>query len=789
MARSNKRPPRRQIGADKRTMPASPLAGAVPDRTLIFAWIAIVVTACIWIGYFISTVVTAITDPGASRLRYIGEAATYTLVMTLLTGSAIAYLCTRLAFFKRSQKHARIPRAELDEFLAGDAPSTVVLVPSFREETRVIRQTLLSAALQEYPDLRIVLLIDDPPDPIDAEHQALLEQARALPARIEAVLRPIAATFQRRRATFQSRVAKRKVTTRADMRDLAASYSDAADAAERLVANLERRDHTDDFLADHIIGRVASDFRVTGHAILAAEHDGVMLGRNRMLQLYNRLVWTFDARITAFERKRYLSLSNEPNKAMNLNSYIGLMGTTNVVVEDFGGQRLRPANSGETGIEVPDADFVLTLDADSMLLPEYCMRLVYFLTREENAKVAVAQTPYSSLPGAGTRLERIAGATTDLQHIVHQGLTAYDATFWVGANAVLRKAALNQLVEIEHDGANEIRRYILDRTVIEDTESSIDLAVHGWSLYNYPERLSYSATPPDFGALCIQRQRWANGGLLIVPKLLRHLRKRRANGNRARTSEALLRLNYLASISWSTVGLIILLAYPYQQRLLSRFVLVAAVPYFMAMASDLRRCGYKRVDVLRVYGFNLLLLPVNLAGTLKSISQAITATKSPFARTPKVRERTTAPLSFVLIPYLLVVFSALTLVRDIRHNRWAHAVYAGANATLAFYAIVAFIGIRHSIVDLVLNLGKFLIDPVKTHSSEVTPAPTVLQSEWAKVLYQGSDSVPASWTMFEEEAEEADDPRMAPVPTEHPPLSPSPVSAKADAAKSFEFDS
>jgi len=35
---------------------------------------------------------------------------------------------------------------------------------------------------------------------------------------------------------------------------------------------------------------------------------------------------------------------------------------------------------------------------------------------------------------------------------------------------------------------------------------------------------------------------------------------------------------------------------------------VIALPYFIAMASDLRYCGYKRLDVLRIYGFNLILL-------------------------------------------------------------------------------------------------------------------------------------------------------------------------------------
>ena len=171
---------------------------------------------------------------------------------------------------------------------------------------------------------------------------------------------------------------------------------------------------------------------------------------------------------------------------------------------------------------------MLTLDADSVLLPEYCLRLVYLMEQSEHADVAVAQTPYSAFPGSGTRLERIAGATTDLQYIAHQGMTYYGATFWVGANAVLRKRALDEIRESTFVGSWEIRRYIQDRTVIEDTESTIDMRAKGWTLLNYPERLAYSATPPDFGSLCIQRRRWANGGVLILPKLWRTRRARKA---------------------------------------------------------------------------------------------------------------------------------------------------------------------------------------------------------------------------------------------------------------------
>jgi hypothetical protein len=42
----------------------------------------------------------------------------------------------------------------------------------------------------------------------------------------------------------------------------------------------------------------------------------------------------------------------------------------------------------------------VTLDADSVLLPEYCMRLVHLLEQHEYEDMAIAQTPYSAFPGS-----------------------------------------------------------------------------------------------------------------------------------------------------------------------------------------------------------------------------------------------------------------------------------------------------------------------------------------------------------------------------------------------------
>lgn len=426
---------------------------------------------------------------------------------------------------------------------------------------------------------------------------------------------------------------------------------------------------------------------------------------------------------------------------MNLNAYIGLMGAKYVIVKTPAGDVLRAVDDGSGwDLAIPDTTYLLTLDADSILMRDYCLRLVYFLEQPGSERVAVTQTPYSSFRGASTRIERLAGATTDLQHLLHQGKSYHNATFWVGANAVIRKRALDDIVEEEIVGGFAIRRYVQDRTVIEDTESSVDLGTHGWTLTNYPERLSYSATPPDFGSLVVQRRRWANGGLLIMPKLWRQVRERRARGERVAVTEILLRVNYMASIAWASFGLIFLLAYPYDGRLLSPVVLLAALPYFLAMASDLKYCGYKYSDVFRIYGFNLILLPVNLAGVVKSVEQSITGKKIPFARTPKVRNRTAAPLLYVVVPYAIVIFSVLTLWRDVNAGNWGNAVFAGVNAILAAAAIVSYIGIGASLVDIWLGLTRWLYVE-RTVRTSATPAPTVAPTtapiDWATVLYLG----------------------------------------------------
>jgi cellulose synthase/poly-beta-1,6-N-acetylglucosamine synthase-like glycosyltransferase len=717
---------------------------------MLIGQLAIVVTVVGWVLFVVLTLTRSSIGGAPDRPALDTATIGYLVLMSLLACSALAYLTTRLGYYSRARRHRRATRAELAQQFESSAPSLTVLIPSYQEDERVIRMTLLSAALQEYPDLRVTLLIDDPPEPKYRTDAEMLLAAQRLPDEIEALLGEPLRRFESALADFDDSFKVTRPTTVADIQAIAGEYEYAARWLREYAAGYEIVDHADRFLADQVLLGLAADLTMNAEALRTAAGEGASLEREHLRYLIQRLTWIFGARITSFQRKRFVSLSHEPNKAMNLNSYIGLMGDDYREIAVPGGGRALLRTDGVPDLEVPEPDYILTLDADSLLLPEYCLRVVHLLEQAEHARVAVAQAPYTAFPGATTRLERIAGATTDLQHMVHQGMTHYDATFWVGANAVLRKRAIDDLREVSHDGDWEISRYISDRTVIEDTESSIDLGVHGWRLLNYPERLSYSATPPDFGSLCIQRQRWANGGLLILPRLWSQIRTRRARGERQRFGETFLRLNYMASIAWSSFGLLFLLGYQFNERLISPLVLLISVPYFLMMASDLRHCGYRRRDVLGIYGFNLILLPVNLAGVGASLLQLLIGGRPAFRRTPKVRKRTTPGFTFVVMPYVFVAFSVFTLLSDLDRDRWVNAALAVINATLAGYAILAYIGVGNSLVDIWTNVCSWLYKPQRkpraTRAARRAPVPISIAeaptAHWSQTLaYAPADGV------------------------------------------------
>lgn len=657
--------------------------------------------------------------------RALAQALFLTIVGFLIYGACV-YEFSRWGHLRRLLKHRPAREGQLARVWEEPfRPHLAILVPSYKEDVRVVRKTLLSAALQEYPNRRVVLLIDDPPHPVDLKDSRALMAARELPREVCSLLEEM-----RRRCGFalqrlRERCARGPLNLCEETSRLVQLYREVAAWFEEQANRYEVLDHADRLFVD--ITFLAAARRYQRQATELANGTGCTLrypdGRGLLLA-YERLLTRFQAQVTSFERKQYVNLSHEPNKAMNLNSYIGLMGKSFRAISSPQGLRLEPSGDNHADLTAPDADFVLMVDADSVLSPEYALRLIHLMRQPGNERVAVAQTPYSAFPGAPGVLERVAGATTDIQYCIHQGFTHFGATFWVGANAVVRKAALEDIAECDCERGYPITRFVQDRTVIEDTESSIDLADRDWSLLNYPERLAFSATPPDFGCLLIQRRRWANGGLIILQKLLRHvLRHPRRRGI---VGEGLMRCHYLTSIAAVNFGLLLILGFSFEHSMRSSWLPFTAVPYYALYLRDLQRTGYRASDLLRVYALNLVLIPVNVGGVFRSLYQMWTGRKAAFGRTPKITGRTMAPPLYIVAEYAILIQWLLGAALDAAHGRAVHGVFATANAGFLAYGVSRFIGLRESWADLrrawrqgpvrrPAMLGQGGVSPQRTH--------------------------------------------------------------------------
>ncbi|MBN1587524.1 MAG: polysaccharide deacetylase family protein [Candidatus Omnitrophica bacterium] len=641
--------------------------------------------------------------------NYWGSASAALLVsffLFLVYGNMV-YLVNRSSYFYRLKSHHPPSRQEMEGIYENPeaAPEVTYLIPSYKEERRVNCQSVFSAFLQDYPKRRIVLLVDDPPRPSDSESVRQLKEARSLPGDIKTWCSPMRDQLSAARSEFESRALRTELDSTMECLRLADLHADVADFLEKFVEDYPIEDHTDWHFVQLVFGSHIKDHRRRAHEFFLKGVGYPAEGWQRLVRReFTRLSSLFSASLEVFERKTYENFSWAPNKAMNLNSYLFMMGRHFREVIRGSKVFLEPAHKHEATLSIPDAKYVVNLDADSTLAPEYTLKLVHEMEKPENDRVAVMQTPYTSIPNAATALERVAGATTDMQYVVQQGFTAFGAASWVGANTLLRKSALNDIVTVESERGHLVAKFIQDRTVIEDTESTIDLIDCGWKLHNYPERLSYSATPPDFGALVIQRCRWANGGLIVLPKMLRYWLK--GPFSLKKLMEGFLRFHYLTNALTATLGYMVLIFLPLREYVYLAWLLpLAGLPYYVIYMRDMHLARHRLSDFFRAFAMNLLLAPVNMVGVLKSVEQMITGKQSPFMRTPKILGRTASPAPIALVELSLVVYCTLITVILGFRGEWGNAVVPCVHAFIFAYAIKAFIGFRASAEDI--NAGFF----------------------------------------------------------------------------------
>ena len=156
----------------------------------------------------------------------LGAAVVFLLIVSFLVYGGFVYILSRLGYMRRRARYPHAGAEELRRFAAQSDATVTVLVPSYKEEPEVVRQTLLSAALQEYPHRRVVLLIDDPPNP--ERGGRALAAARALPAAINAQLAWAREPFARAARRAERRATEGRLDRRDATAELAYLYMRAA---------------------------------------------------------------------------------------------------------------------------------------------------------------------------------------------------------------------------------------------------------------------------------------------------------------------------------------------------------------------------------------------------------------------------------------------------------------------------------------------------------------------------------------------------------------------------------
>jgi len=327
------------------------------------------------------------------------------------------------------------------------------------------------------------------------------------------------------------------------------------------------------------------------------------------------------------------------------------------------------------GLAHSDGDFIVTLDADHVPMPDLIDRLIGFF---RDPRVGVVQTAqdfynldsYQHL----TRWERqYAWQQQELFFsIIQPGKDSFNAAFYCGSPAMLRRKALEDIGGFATG------------TVTEDVHTGLRLQKRGWEVVYYNRTLARGLAPQTFPGFATQWHRWGYGAMQVL---------RQENPLLGRGLRFGQRLCYFASFYfyWVSFQKLLYVVTPVFSLATGIFPLVAVpkvfamyfVPYFLlnVVASALLQGGLQ--GYLLSEQFNVVKLPV----LMRSVLAGLFGGESQFHVTPKSRAVAAAPSN---VPLQLVLVAGLVASVGIGGWRLASAspgYYFWAIALNIFWAL------------------------------------------------------------------------------------------------------
>ena len=158
------------------------------------------------------------------------------------------------------------------------------------------------------------------------------------------------------------------------------------------------------------------------------------------------------------------------------------------------------------GLAHSQGDLVAVFDADHVPAQDFLTETVGFFGQDE--KLFLVQTPHFFLnPDPIERNIGAAGMPAENEMfygLVQKGLDKWNAAFFCGSAAVLRRQALEEVGGFHGS------------SVTEDAETALELHAHGWNSVYVQKPLIAGLQPETFESFIGQRSRWARGMAQIL---------------------------------------------------------------------------------------------------------------------------------------------------------------------------------------------------------------------------------------------------------------------------------
>ena len=322
------------------------------------------------------------------------------------------------------------------------------------------------------------------------------------------------------------------------------------------------------------------------------------------------------------------------------------LGCTYIARKDRAGAKAGNLNNA---LKLCDGEFIVTLDADHVPMPDLVDQLIGFFA---DPKVAIVQTTqdFYNLDSfqhfTHWEKQRSWQQQELFFSVIQPGKDGYNATFYCGSPAMLRRKALNDVGGFATE------------SITEDMHTGLRIQKKGWKVLYYNRTVARGLAPQTYRGFATQWERWGRGAMQVL---------RSENPLFGRGLSFGQRLNYFASFYfyWMSYQKLIYIATPIFCLLTGIFPLVATpatfaayfLPYFVLniVATASLQGGLRGFWLSEE--FNIIKMPV-----LMKTFAGLFRRKAAFKVTPKARDTAAKWTEVWMQGFLLLGVTAAAVV-------------------------------------------------------------------------------------------------------------------------------